>query len=171
MPRLSFPWSPPYRSEILPRVGRSGLPSFDLLRAKRSLDHGARWPEEPDAGAAPFVSNLRSEPSVERRPATRSEQEPESALRKSVGVCNKRAVLGRLRAEEERKVGDHDARELRRSQGHLREDLERRRGELLAPNVEMGNRVRPVPRTASLAEGEFRKFRSHRRRVKGVAPA
>ena len=78
-------------------------------------------------------------------------------------------LLGKLRAEEEQKGGGHDERELRRALGRLREDLERRRGELLAPNVKVRGRVRPVPRTTALAEGEFRKLRRHGRRVKGVA--
>ena len=78
-------------------------------------------------------------------------------------------LLGKLREEEARKGGDRAERELRRALGRLREDLERRRGELLAPNVKVGDRVRPVPRTTALAEGEFRKLRRHGRRVRGCA--
>ena len=78
-------------------------------------------------------------------------------------------LLGRLCTEEERKGGDHDTRELQRALGRLGEDLERRRGELLAPNVMVGDRVRPVPRTTAPAKREFRKLRWPGRRVKGVA--
>ena len=77
--------------------------------------------------------------------------------------------MGKLRAEEGQKGGDHDERKPGRGRGRRREDLDRRRGELLAPNVKAGGRVRPVPRSTALAEGEFRKLRQHGRRVKGVA--
>lgn len=78
-------------------------------------------------------------------------------------------LLGKLRAEEGQKGGGRDERELRRALGRLRQDLEERREELLAPNVKVRNRVRRVPRTTALAEGEFRKLRRHGRRVKGSA--
>lgn len=78
-------------------------------------------------------------------------------------------LLGKLREQEAQRGGDHDERELRRALCRLREDLEERRTELLAPNVKVGSRVRPVPRTTALAEGEFRKLRRHGRRVKGCA--
>lgn len=78
-------------------------------------------------------------------------------------------LLGKLWEEEARKGGDREERGFRRALGRLREDLERRRGELLAPNVKVGDRVRPAPRTTALAEGEFRKLRRHGRRVRGCA--
>ncbi len=78
-------------------------------------------------------------------------------------------LMGWIEREAERKGGNRDERELRRALGRLREDMERRRGELLAPNVKVGDRVRAVPRTTALAEGEFRKLRRHGRRVRGCA--
>ncbi len=63
-------------------------------------------------------------------------------------------LVGKLQAEEGQKGGDHDERKLRGVLGRLREDLDRRRGELLAPNVKVRGRVRPVPRTTALAERE-----------------
>ncbi|MGI0055486.1 MAG: hypothetical protein ACREBZ_07225 [Thermoplasmata archaeon] len=64
-------------------------------------------------------------------------------------------------------------RRLKKDLRKTAEDLEARREELFAPNVEVrveGRRaVRPVPRTTAWAEGEFRKLRRHGRRIRGNA--
>ena len=69
--------------------------------------------------------------------------------------------------------GGAKRREFHRVLRSIDGDLMERRDELLAPNVivqsECGLVIRPLPRTISSAETEFRRLRRHSRRITGNA--
>jgi len=150
----------PYRKleEILDRLLTPSPRHFRLAREVRRLE--ARWV---------WFERLRKALKYRNGPVPLATTGHLSERQLERGRQRLDWLLRMLEREAAQKGGGPDERELRRALGRLRLDLMKRRGELLAPNVKVGNRVRPVPRTTALAEGEFRKLRRHGRRVKGCA--